>query len=384
MARAKGDEAGGREGTAEGQRISPVLIPRPAREVAALTRLPPQPGPEPARRRLVADLALLLVCLVWGSTFVIVKEAVAEVPTMTFLALRFTLATLALAIVFGRDVVAGWRRLAGPGVLVGLFLWSGYTFQTIGLQFTEASRAGFITGLAVVLVPAVSAVLLKERPSAQAMAGVGLALGGLALMFLVPSLPAAGGLGATSGPEPAAASRMVGDFLVLGCAVCFALHIVSLGRASSTRARTAREAGALATIQVGAATLGYLAAVAVEGIRGGSARILPYSGEAGALLAPSFIWALVITGLLATAGAFLVQTAAQRHTSATHTALIFASEPVFAALFGWLWLGERLVGWPLVGCLLILAGMVVAELPAAALPGRHRTPEQPTSGPGSN
>jgi len=283
---------------------------------------------------------------------------------MVFLGLRFTLAAIVLAAVYWRDVVANWRSLALPGLVVGLFLWGGFTTQTLGLQYTEASRAGFITGLSVVFVPVLSALVFKERPSTRALAGVALALAGLALLFLLPAsggsaaAAAAGAAGATSlGPEP---GRRAGDLLVLTCSLFFASHIVSLGRASRTRARTHREAGALATIQVGAAAVGYgVAAVpAMAAMTEG-----PGLAAAGVGIPWSVIWAVVVTGLLATAGAFLVQSTAQRHTSATHTALIFATEPVFAAVFGWALLGERLTGWSPLGCLLILAGMVLAEIP---------------------
>jgi drug/metabolite transporter (DMT)-like permease len=318
------------------------------------------------RRRLLADGALLLICLIWGSTFVVVKEAVAQVPALTFLALRFALAFAVLAGVFGRDIVAGWRGLAGPGLVTGLFLWGGYSFQTAGLMFTQASRAGFITGLSVVFVPVLTGLVLRESLPWRTAAGVGLALGGLGLLFLSPEAgPAAGnpGAGIVAGAAAEGASALLGDALVLACAVFFALHITALGRYSSTRAASYRAAGALAALQVGVAAAVYLAAAAVQLARGGPAALLPVGPGGGWVLPWPVIGAIVLTGLLATAGAFFVQTAAQRHTPATHTALIFATEPVFAAAFGWLLLGERLGPLPLLGCLGILAGMVIAELP---------------------
>jgi len=341
--------------------------------------------------RLLADGALLLVALVWGSTFVVVKEAVAQVPPMVFLALRFSLAAGALGLVFWRDVAAHWRTLALPGLVVGLFLWGGFTTQTLGLQYTEASRAGFITGLSVAFVPLLSAAVFRERPSTRALAGVALAVTGLALLFLFPGSvetaaagagPAAGAMAGAEAHGAAAAAavatsgatldkRRLGDLLILACAVFFAGHIVSLGQASRTRAHTARQAGALAAIQVGAAAVGYALASVPD------VTAMSRAAAAGGPALPPIPWpvvgAVIVTGLLATAGAFLVQSSAQRHTTATHTALIFATEPVFAALFGWALLGEQLTGWPLFGCLLILVGMVLAELPAR--PARPAEPE---------
>ncbi|MCL6580062.1 MAG: DMT family transporter [Firmicutes bacterium] len=311
----------------------------------------------PQGRRLVADLALLLVCLVWGSTFVVVKDAVSRIPALTFLCLRFLLATGVLALVFCRPLGAHWRRLARPGLVTGLCLGFAYLAQTVGLQYTQASRAGFITGLSVVIVPVLSPRLLGERPPRRALVGVALALAGLALLSFAPATPP------TVGASPADAATLLGDALVLACAVGFAVHITLLGKYSAREVRSAGEAGVLATLQVGVAGLGYTLATLVELVRRGPSGVLP------GLEAP-VVGAVVLTAVLATAGAFLVQTAAQRHTTPTHTALIFASEPVFAALFGWMLLGERLGGWALAGCGLILAGMVAAELPA----GRETAP----------
>ncbi len=315
-------------------------------------------SPQPAgRRRLLADGALLLVSLLWGSTFVIVKQAVAEFPTMTFLALRFALAALCLAAVFWRDVRANWRRLAVPGLVVGACLWGGYTFQTFGLRLTQASRAGFITGLSVVLVPVLSSALFRQRTSRQAVGGTALALLGMGLLFLAP---APGGTG-TSGEGVVLPPTTTGDLLVLACALFFALHIVTLGRFSAAGARSFGGTGALATLQVAAAAVGYAAVCLASYLLTGTDAVLP-----PAPLSRLPTGAIILTGLLGTAAAFLVQTTAQRYTPPTHTALILATEPVFAALFGWLVLEERLGLWAQLGCLLILGGMVVAEFPAAA------------------
>lgn len=321
-------------------------------------------------------MGLVLVCVVWGATFVTVKEAVADAHPVTFLALRFALAFVALGSLFARDVVRNWRRLARPGAILGFWLWAGYAFQTAGLRYTQASRAGFITGLSVVIVPVLSSVLLKARPSARALAGVALALVGLAFLFLVPT----GAAPFRAGPAAASAvaagtaaagsvlarlsavpTALTGDLLVLGGAMAFAFHVTLLGKYSAERTGSYREVGALATLQTGAAALGYLAWM---GARSWWASPNGTPVTLAALLTPKLAAAVVITGLLASAGAILVQTAAQRHTPPTHTALIFASEPVFAAFFGWLLLGERFGAWGGLGCLLILAGMVVAEWPA--------------------
>lgn len=290
-------------------------------------------------RQLRADLALLMVTLIWGATFVMVKGAVAGFPVFAFLAVRFLLASLALLPLVAtrlrsassekrsRATREASRRHLRAGGIVGLLLFAGYALQTIGLRYTTASKAGFITGLSVAIVPLLSALLLRRAPDRLAILGVALATLGLALLSL---------------GEDLTVNR--GDLLVLGCALAFASHIVAVGAFAPRM-----DALTLAFFQIATVALvSGLTSLAVE---------RPWPAMPGHVL-----FAAAFTGVLATSLAFAVQTAAQRFTSPTHTALIFAAEPVFAALFGYLLAGERLGSRGLMGCALILAGMIVAEL----------------------
>lgn len=278
-------------------------------------------------KALQADLALLVVTMVWGATFVMVKEAVAVFPVFAFLALRFALAVLTTAplLLIGQSNPIKSGELAA-GCLVGLFLFAGYSLQTWGLRYTTSARAGFITGLSVVIVPVLSAVVLRRRPERGAIVGVALAVLGLGLLSwqggLAPSL---------------------GDLLILGCAFAFASHIVALGK-------FAPEMRPLPL------TFGQLVAVALL-----SSLLAGFLETPLPRLKGHVLGAAAFTGVLATTFAFGVQTAAQRFTSPTHTALIFAMEPVFAALFGFLLAGETLGLREGIGCLCILAGMVISE-----------------------
>ncbi len=282
--------------------------------------------------RLQADVLLVLVTAIWGWTFPAVKNATAQFPTFPFLALRFTLGALALLpFAWGslrRLPARGW--LAGLGI--GSFLFLGYAFQTFGLAFTTSSKAGFITGLSVVIVPVAAAVLERRFPGWPVASGVTLATFGLALLSLSGSLL----------PGP-------GDLLVLLCAFSFAAHILAVGRWAP-----GYEARGIALLQIAVAALwSYLASWIWQPLPS-------LTSVAGS------VWtALAVTGLLATAAAFLIQTSVQRFTTAAHTALIFSLEPVFAALFGYLLAGEVLSprGW--VGAVLILLGILASELPGA-------------------
>jgi len=282
-------------------------------------------------RQWRADGLLLLVALIWGSTFVLVKQSVAQFPVFAFLSLRFLLAAVALLPILGQRLLSCGAETLRSGFVVGLALFGGYAFQTAGLRYTTASKAGFITGLSVVIVPLLSAALLARRPSSSTTLGVVLCTTGLGLLTLGRDLH----------PSP-------GDLLVLGCALCFALHIVTVGLfAPRNHALT------LTWIQVAVVALLSAAASMVT--------------EDWPNHIPRTIWlSAAFTGVLATALAFGVQNAVQRSTTATHTAVIFATEPVFAAVFGLLLAGERFTSAGLLGSALILCGMLVAEMRPAA------------------
>lgn len=279
------------------------------------------------RRRLAADLALFAVVFVWGVTFVAVKAALPSIGVFSFLAVRFSLAFVFLAVVFCRRLARIDGATAKASAIIGLFLFAGYAFQTAGLQYTSAASAGFVTGLSVVLVPCFAAVLTRRPPGPAATAGAGLAAIGLALLTLNGNT-----------------AFNYGDVLVLGCAVAFALHILAIGHFAPRL-----DANLLATLQIG------VTALLCAFIAAASEPLPAHFTEA--------VWlALAVTAIPATALAFLVQTTAQKFTTPSRTAIILALEPVFAAAAGIYFLGETLTIWQLAGCGLMLAGTLVSEL----------------------
>lgn len=291
----------------------------------------------------MALVALVLVTAVWGVTFVQVKDAVEVYPLFAFLAVRFAIASGTLAGPGLSRLRSLGRRGLGAGVLLGSLLAAGYALQTAGLERTTPSSAGFITGLYVVLVPLVALLVFRERIGRAVWVGVGLATVGFAML---------------SGVQ---AGSPVGDLLVLGCAVAFGFQIPLTGRFAPHY-----DPLALTLVQMLVAFVGFTAiALALGELE------LPH-GRA--------VWAaLLVTGIFASALAYLIQTWAQRSISAARTALIYAMEPVFAGFFGYWLAGDRLgaLGWA--GCAVILAGIVVAE-PAAAEAIRRsirRSPERP-------
>ncbi len=288
-------------------------------------------------------LALVAVTAVWGLTFVQVKDAVALYPLFAFLAVRFAIATVTLAVPGAVRLRGLGRRGVIAGASLGLLLAVGYALQTAGLERTTVSSTGFITGLYVVFTPLLALLLFGTRIGVATLAGVGLSTVGLALL---------------SGID---AGSLTGDVLVLGGAAAYSLQIVLMERYAPLYDPLAF------TLVEMAAAFGGFALVAIA---------------AGQVEAPHgwTVWgALLVTGVFASALAFLVQTWAQRRTSATRTALAFAMEPVFAATFGFWLAGDRLgaAGWA--GATLIMGGIVLAE-PAAADVLRRRLPRSaPTS-----
>lgn len=295
--------------------------------------------------RWQADVSLFIIALIWGSTFVMVKNALDAVGPLTFVGWRFIAASVLLAVLFRRRVRTITRAEVRAGIFIGLWLATGYILQTIGLQFTTSGKAGFITGLAVVLVPLIAAVLLRQPPGRWAVTGVVAATMGLALLSLAPAQ--------TLLLAP-------GDVWVLGGAVGFALHIISVAHFAP-----AYDAVRLALVQI--------ATVAV--VSTGAA----FLWEIPTVRLPADTWfAIIFTGAIATALVFSLQTHVQRFTTPTHTALFFSLEPVFAALFGWWWAGEVLGQKELLGCGLILVGMLVAELGPADAPAAQETESSAT------
>ncbi len=288
--------------------------------------------------------------MLWGTTFVLVKDSLHDASPLVFNLLRMTLAALALAVVNRRHL----RDLSGgtiaSGALVGLFLAAGYQLQTSGLARTTAAKSAFITGLVVVFVPLLTAIPALRPPSAQAptlaaLFGALLAFAGL-LLLTTPAGTRWGNLFQSIGP---------GDLLTLGCALAFAGHLLALAY-TSTRIPIPQ----LATLQI-------VFAAAIMAVT------LPLGGPIYLALTPRLILALAITSLIATAAAFTIQSWAQQHLPPTHTALLLTLEPVFAWLTSFFFLGERLGARSLAGAGLIFAGILLTEL----LPTPHPISEHP-------
>src|ERR1035438_3608483 len=288
--------------------------------------------------RLRAELALAGVTIIWGTTFVVVKSALAEVSTFVFLTLRFWVAAVALILIYQGAIrkTVLFKKGIGPGLFAGTLLFTAYVFQTLGLELTTPSKSAFLTGLSIPMVPLVSSLVYKTRPRPVEIAGVLIASLGMALMTLSPASDLRFGI-----------SR--GDLLSFLCAVTFAIHIVIIGHYSQMHGFQS-----LAVVQIAtAAALGSVFVWFAEPVR-----FHLTAGVAAAVL---------VTGLLATALAFTTMAWAQQYTSSTRAALIFTLEPPVAWLTSYALTGEKMANRGKVGAGMILAGILFVELRRAEL-----------------
>jgi drug/metabolite transporter (DMT)-like permease len=285
---------------------------------------------------MIASVALVGVTAVWGYTFLVVQDAVASMPVMDFLAWRFVVASVVMIALRPTCLRNVTRLELLRGVGLGTILGLGYIAQTYGLRYTSAASSGFITGMFVVLTPVMSWILLRRKTNRNTWMVVALATVGLALLSLN---------GWSVG---------IGELLTLGCAIFFAIHIVGLGEWSSQY-----QPYAFSLLQIGAVAVISLIAATPGGIA-----VPPDPG----------VWEVVgITGVLATAVAFFVQTWAQSLVSPTRAAVVMTMEPVFAGLFAFVIGGNQLTLRTIGGTACILAAMLIVNLKSARSATRLKT-----------
>lgn len=285
--------------------------------------------PTDSKKMVLADISLFFVALFWGSNFVIMKHAFEIIEPFTYLGIRFCLAAVLLAIFF-------WKRLKKApfddyraGCIIGIFLFTGYVFQTVGLLYTTPSNSGFITGTAVVIVPFLYFIITRRSPGWWAFLGGGLAAIGLYLMSANESM----GLG-------------FGDGLTLISAFLFAGHLIAIAIYVKQR-----DPIVLAVTQIAVTGLASFAVALVM------------EPTAGMFSHPAIIWGAILYAVIfCTIGAFVTQTIAQRYTSPTHAVLILSTEAIFAGLFSFLFWSEVFTAQKVSGAALILAGILITEL----------------------
>jgi drug/metabolite transporter (DMT)-like permease len=275
------------------------------------------------------DGLLVLVSLIWGSTFLVVKETLKLTGPFTYLALSYGIGTLTLALIFRKRLLNITRLEIRNGLTIGMFLFTGYALQTTGIQYTTVSKAGFITGLYVPLVPLFSFLFLRQKPSAKAIVGVILSIIGLFLLSVNNTFNLEFG---------------VGEVLILGCALAFAMHIVMISKFAPSA-----DAINLAIVQLALTSLLSLLAIPVA--------------REPFVMPPLPVWgAVLFMGVADVAFTLLAMNWVGQFVSGTRATLIYALEPMWAVLAGYLLAGDVLSLPAWFGCACILLGMIAGVL----------------------
>ncbi|TZE81721.1 DMT family transporter [Calorimonas adulescens] len=282
------------------------------------------------KKNYFADFMLILVTMIWGVTFIIIKDAVSVIPAPSFLMFRFSIASLVFIIFFGRTILHTDRNTIYLAFIVSIFTYLGYVLQTIGLQYTTASKSGFITGFNVVLTPIFEALIMKTKPQTSSVISIAPAMAGLYLLTTGINL-----------------SFNIGDFLTILCAISLAIQVVLISKYGAR----------VNTFQFAIYQVLFVTAFAVATAFIIDKPQIPSS--------PKIIAELVMTGVVATALTFILQNRYQAMTSPTHASVIYICEPAFSAFFAWLILGEAMGFRGLIGGILIILGMFISELPMA-------------------
>jgi len=283
-----------------------------------------------ANTRFKAEMTLLGVVIIWGYTFPVIKNVLELIPPFTFLTYRFLLASSVILLIFQKKLKRITIQTVSKGFLLGLFLFIGYFGQTVGTQFTTATKTAFITGISVVLVPAFSFFWIREKIGFNSIIGVALAMAGLFLM--------------NSNGKLFHINK--GDALVFLCAIGFALYIVAVHVYTKEYDYVQLVFIQLVTVFL----MSFLMSLLFE------REALHFSYNLPVL------WAIAVTGIFATAFALYLQNRFQQYSSPTKIAIIFSSEPVFGALFSHLILGETIGLFGVIGGIAIFIGMLIAQL----------------------
>ena len=277
-------------------------------------------------KRLSSDLTLLLVAFIWGSAFVVQRIAVAGLGTFLFNGLRFLLGALVLLpfIKYSEKVT---RRQMGWIAIAGALLVTASSLQQAGLRYTTAANAGFITGFYVVLIPIIQALFFKRRPPLYVWVCAGVAFLGIYFLSTAGSL-----------------TFNRGDFLELIGAVFWALHVLVISGAVKETPIPIFSAGQYLICGAVSLFLGLI-------IEGNLTVNIPELG-----------WTVIYAGILSVGIAYTLQSTAQKHSPPADAAIILSMEAVFAAIFGYFWIGEQLSPVQLMGCILIFAAMIAVQI----------------------
>lgn len=279
------------------------------------------------KKQYLSDISLLFVAIVWGGGFVAVKDTLNTMTPLFLMSYRFVMAVVVMYIFLHKKIGTFSKTNIKNGSIVGFILFLAFAAQTFGLQYTTASKQGFLTATYVVMVPILYWVLYKKRPSGKTFIGSVLTILGIAFVSIQKDM-----------------TFNIGDALTLLCALLFAAHIISLEY--FTKKMNVLK---LSFLQLAFAAVFFtISALVFEPIP---------------IEIPSRAWiAIIYLALFSTFACFTVQTIAQKYTSSSHASIIMSLESVFAAILGVVLLNEILTPFMIVGCILIFIAILLIEV----------------------
>ena len=276
-------------------------------------------------------MGLILTTMIWGFAFVVMKNSVDLIPPTYLLAVRFSMAALLLAVLFYKHVIASDKKTVLCGMILGVFLFLSYQFQTYGLKHTTASKNAFITTLYVIIVPFLYWAISKKRPSCRNISAAFIAVAGLGLLSLQGDL-----------------TIEYGDFLTLVCGLMFAVHMVLIDAFTKDH-----DPVALTVIQIAsAAVINWICAPFFDG-----------AFDFKILADPPLIGGLLYLAVFSTTVSYLLQNICQKYLSASTSAILLSLESVFGTLFSVIFLKDVMTGRMIAGCAMMFGAVLLSELP---------------------
>ena len=282
------------------------------------------------KKSLYADLSMFIVAIIWGGGFVAVKDALNTITPFYIMTLRFLISAVLMCIIFFKRIKKITKKDIKSGSIVGVFLFLGFAFQTVGLKYTSAGKQAFLTGTYVIIVPFLYWIFTRKRPSKYSFIGAFLTLIGIGMISIQSTL-----------------SINLGDILTLICAVFFALQIIAIEIFTKNT-----DPIILTVTQLSlAAILSFICTIIFEPIS------QPLNGQA--------LFSIVYLGVFSTMIAFIIQNVAQKYTYSTHAAIILSLESVFGLLLSVILLHEVLTFKMIIGCALIFIAIITTEVKEA-------------------
>jgi drug/metabolite transporter (DMT)-like permease len=296
---------------------------------------------EPSKKKYISEGALLIVTIFWGATFAVIKSALPDISSMLFIAFRFSIAAIILLPFTIPKLRYADRESLKSGAVLGTIMFLGFATQTIGLKFTSATKSGFLTGTAVIMIPFLQLLIEKKWPGKGTWAGTVLVL--IGILFL-----ASGGESVFSFIQDLGGNFNIGDFFTLLCAVSFAFYVIYLDIYSKKI-----DFIILLFMQIFMCALwGFVTSFLFAGLLLEPVRVQ---------VTLNLVMALAYTAIIATLVTTALQTKYQKGVTPAQAGIIYSFEPIFAAIAAFFLLNEKLTNFGLIGCLLIFLGLVISE-----------------------